>query len=187
MERSIELTSLAHRKFYGGLGGTRSFWKMRMDAIPVSKTRYRNLSAPRHMAIIARIRKWISPMPFKVRALQRVERAIGRVAKLIEIYEPFILEDEHVFEAENIRILSAALPAEERELFGYDPGSFNWKDYWIDVHIPALRRWCYPLIEGRPLDQRQRRSFRLQRNVERQRQSTPQQLTPPFERRAMGH
>lgn len=162
MERSIELTSLAHRRYYGDLGGARSFWKMRMDAIPVSRTRYRNLSAPRHMAIIARLRKWISPMPFKVHALARAERAIARVAKLVEIYEPFILEDEHVFEAENIRLLSAALPRDERDVFGYDAGSFNWRDYWINVHIPALRRWCYPLIEGRPLDLRQRRSFRLQ-------------------------
>ena len=131
-------------------------------------------------------------MPFKVRALQRAERAIGRVAKLIEIYEPFILEDEHIFEAENIRLLSAGLPADERELFEYDPGSFNWKDYWIDVHIPALRRWCYPLIEGRPLDQRQRRSFRLQSNAVRQSGSTPQPqtgsaMTNRFERRAMGN
>jgi long-chain acyl-CoA synthetase len=192
MERSIELTSLAHRKYYGGLGGARSFWKMRMDAIPVSKTRYRNLSAPRQMAIIARLRKWISPMPFKVRALQRAERAIGRVAKLIEIYEPFILEDEHVFEAENIRILAAALPPEERALFGYDPGSFNWKDYWIDVHIPALRRWCYPLIEGRPLDQRQRRSFRMQMDAQRTAEAdyhggVAKAPIHPFERRAIGH
>jgi len=190
MERFIELTSLAHRKYYGDLGTTSSFWKMRMDAIPVSRTRYRNLSAPRYMAIIGRIRKWISPMPFKVRALARAERAAARVAKLIEIYEPFILEDEHVFEAENIRALSAALPPDERETFGYDPGSFNWREYWINVHIPALRRWCYPLIEGRAVEQRQRRSFRLQLNAVRRTEAPARRtgtLSRAFEPRAMGH
>lgn len=190
MERFIELTSLAHRQYYGGLGGTRSFWKMRMDAIPVSRTRYRRLSAPRHMAILARLRKWISPMPFKVRALARVERAVARVAKLIEIYEPFILEDEHVFEAENIRVLSAALPPQERAVFGYDVGRFNWRDYWINVHIPALRRWCYPLIEGRSVEQRQRRSFRLQLKAERRAdvaQPETRRMTGDVGQRALGH
>jgi long-chain acyl-CoA synthetase len=188
MERFIELTSLAHRQYYGGLGGARSFWKMRMDAIPVSRKRYRRLSAPRHMAIISRIRKWISPMPFKVRALARVERAVARVAKLVEIYEPFILEDEHVFEAENIRKLSAALPPEECAVFGYDPGSFNWRDYWINVHIPALRRWCYPLIEGRSVEQRQRRSFRLQLNAVRrdEMQTGTRPLPADLPHRALG-
>jgi len=27
------------------------------------------------------------------------------------------------------------------------------------VHIPALRRWCYPLMEGRPLEARQPRTL----------------------------
>jgi len=30
----------------------------------------------------------------------------------------------------------------------------DWWEYWIDIHIPALRRWTYPLIEGRPLEAR---------------------------------
>jgi len=48
----------------------------------------------------------------------------------------------------------AALSAEERKLFAFDPESIDWWDYWINVHIPALRRWCYPLMEGRPLESR---------------------------------
>jgi len=27
------------------------------------------------------------------------------------------------------------------------------------VHIPALRRWCYPLMEGRPLESREPRAL----------------------------
>jgi hypothetical protein len=29
------------------------------------------------------------------------------------------------------------------------------------VHIPALRKWCYPLIEGRQLEARPKRSVPL--------------------------
>ena len=51
------------------------------------------------------------------------------------------------------------LPPEERELFDFAPESIDWWDYWINVHIPALRRWCYPLMEGRPLESREPRAL----------------------------
>lgn len=161
MTRSIELTSLAHRDYYRRQAGYRNWWMARMDAIPVSKGRYQRLSAPRHKAIIRRLRRALSKLPFKVRALQRAERAVGRIAKLVELYEPFLLENEHVFEAENVRILSSALPENERDDFAYEPETFDWRDYWINVHIPAMRKWCYPLIEGRTPQVQRRASFRL--------------------------
>jgi hypothetical protein len=86
--------------------------------------------------------------------LAKQERDLIRAEKLIELYEPFILHNEHVFECENARLLSALLSLEEREVFGFAPEAIDWWDYWINVHIPALRRWCYPLMEGRPLEAR---------------------------------
>src|SRR5205807_2309809 len=35
----------------------------------------------------------------------------------------------------------------------------NGIDSWLKVHIPALRRWCYPLMEGRPLESREPRAL----------------------------
>ena len=61
--------------------------------------------------------------------------------------------------ADNIEKLAASLPADERATFGYDTNSIDWWDYWINIHIPALRRWTYPLIEGRPLEARPPRTF----------------------------
>jgi hypothetical protein len=92
------------------------------------------------------------------RALARQERELEKVVKLINLFEPFILHNDHVFEAANIERLNAALVAEERATFGYDTRSIDWWDYWINVHIPALRKWCYPLIEGRPPEIGPRRS-----------------------------
>jgi len=160
MRRVIELTSLAHRKHYMGQRDPLSWWKARMDAIPVSKRRYQALSAPSHKALLAGLRRLFAATPLKTQ-LVRAERAVGRIAKLVEIYEPFILHNEHVFEAENIRALSASLPADERAAFAYEAADFEWQRYWVDVHIPAMRRWCYPLIEGRPVETRAHFSFRL--------------------------
>ncbi len=161
MGRSIELTSLAHRKHYRAQEGLESWLRLRFDAIPVSKTRYNRMSAPAQKAIVKSIQAIMSPLPLKKAPLVKAERNLERVEKLIELFEPFILLNEHDFAAENVEKLSYALVAEERELFGYNTRGLDWWDYWINVHIPALRRWTYPLIEGRPLEARPPRSLQL--------------------------
>jgi thioester reductase-like protein len=154
MGRSIELTGLAHRKHYRRQQGIEHWLKLKFETIPVSKQRYERLSIPMQKAVISRINRAATTLHMKKPPLARQERDLGRAEKLIELYEPFILHNEHVFECENTRLLSAALPPEERRLFEFDPESIDWWDYWINIHIPALRRWCYPLMEGRPLESR---------------------------------
>jgi thioester reductase-like protein len=169
MRRSIELTSLAHRKHYRALEGLESWLRLRFDAIPVSKQRYERMSAPAQKAIIKSIQRIVSPLPLRKTPLARAERNLEKVEKLIELFEPFILLNEHDFVAENVERLAYALAPEERAAFGYDTRSLDWWEYWINIHIPALRRWTYPLIEGRPLEARPARSFQLaeaERDVE---------------------
>jgi long-chain acyl-CoA synthetase len=161
MGRSIELTSLAHRKHYRAQEGLESWLRLRFDAISVSKERYNRMSAPAQKAIVKSIQRIMSPLPLKRAPLVKTERNLERVEKLIELFEPFILLNEHDFTAENIEKLSYALVPEERDQFAYDTRSLDWWEYWINIHIPALRRWTYPLIEGRPLEPRPPRSFQL--------------------------
>jgi thioester reductase-like protein len=161
MGRSIELTSLGHRKHYRAQEGLESWLRLRFDAIPVSKSRYNRMSAPAQKAIVKSIQRIMSPLPLKKAPLVKTERSLERVEKLIELFEPFILLNEHDFAAENIEKLSYALVPEEREIFAYDTRSLDWWEYWINIHIPALRRWTYPLIEGRPLEARPPRTLQL--------------------------
>ncbi len=162
MRRSIELTCLAHRKFYRAQNNPELWLKARFDTIPVSKGRYTAFSAPAQRAIVKGLRKLTSPIAFASAPLVRAERDLERLEKLIELYEPFILHNEHAFEARHIELLSAALPEDERADFGYDAHAIDWWEYWINLHVPALRRWTYPLIEGRPLESLPRREFRLE-------------------------
>jgi hypothetical protein len=111
--------------------------------------------------IVQIINRSIEPIPFVRSPLVRQERDLERVMKLIALFEPFILENDHVFEAANVERLTEALPLEERATFGYDARSLDWWDYWINVHIPALRKWCYPLIEGRQPESPPKRSVPL--------------------------
>jgi thioester reductase-like protein len=161
MRRSIELTGLAHRKYYRAQEGLEYWLRLRFDAIPVSKERYVRFSAPGQKAIIKAIQKIMAPVPLKQPVLAKTERNLEKLEKLIELFEPFILHNEHAFDGENAELLSAALPPEERADFGYDPRSIDWYDFWINVHIPALRKWTYPLIEGRAVEYEPRHRFRL--------------------------
>jgi long-chain acyl-CoA synthetase len=52
-------------------------------------------------------------------------------------------------------------PPQERE-FDWGPALFDWRSYWLDVHMPGLRRWAFPLIEGkRPERYRAEHTVRL--------------------------
>jgi hypothetical protein len=119
------------------------------------------MSAPAQIAIIKSIQHAMSALPMKRPPLARAERSLEKVQKLIKLFEPFILHNEHDFVADNIEKLSHALVEDEKADFGYDTRSIDWWQYWIHVHIPALRKWTYPLIEGRPLEVRRRRTFQL--------------------------
>ncbi len=154
MGRSIELTGLAHRKHYRMEQSVDNWLKVKFETIPVSKQRYERMSIPMQKAVVSRINRVAVALNVKKPPLAKAERDLNRAEKLIELYEPFILHNDHVFECENTRMLSAALPPEESAAFDFAPEAIDWWDYWINVHIPALRRWCYPLMEGRPLESR---------------------------------
>jgi thioester reductase-like protein len=161
MGRSIELTALAHRKHYRAQQGLEHWVRMRFDTISVSKQRYRKWSVPAQKFVVQGINRAASALQFRRPPLAKAERDLERVEKLIQLYEPFILHNEQVFECDNVQLLSALLPAEERRQFAYEPGVIDWWDYWINIHIPALRKWCYPLIEGHALESAPRREFHL--------------------------
>jgi thioester reductase-like protein len=161
MRRSIELTSLAHRKHYRAQEGLEYWLRLKFDAIPVSKQRYERMSAPAQKAIIKSIQRIMAPLPLRRTPLAKAERSLERVEKLIELFKPFILFNEQDFVADNVEKLSHALVPEEKADFAYETCLIDWWDYWINIHIPALRKWTYPLIEGRPLEARQPRKLQL--------------------------
>jgi len=50
----------------------------------------------------------MSPLPVR-KPLAKAERSLERVEKLIELFEPFILHNEHDFVADNVEKLAQAL------------------------------------------------------------------------------
>ncbi|HEV2020920.1 MAG TPA: SDR family oxidoreductase, partial [Terriglobales bacterium] len=106
MRRSIELTGLAHRRHLKAEQGLESWLRLRWDAIPVSRTRFRRFGAPGQRAMIRAIIRVVGER----RPFVKAERRLERVERIVRLYEPFILNHDHVFEAEHVEILSQALP-----------------------------------------------------------------------------
>src|SRR6202171_6072162 len=126
MGRSIELTGLAHRKHYRMQQSVDNWLKVKFETIPVSKQRYERMSIPMQKAVVSRINRLAVAVHMKKPPLAKAERDLVRAEKLIELYEPFILHNEHVFECENVRLLSAALPLEEQKIFEFAPELIDW-------------------------------------------------------------
>ena len=162
MRRSIELTGLGHRKFYRAQNGLHHRLRLKFDAIPVSKARYEKLSAPAQKADRA------DHQP-QHRADSVRAPAAGAPGARSGKSDQADLSLRAVHSGKRSRFRGRERRAAERgacrprnvPTFGYDARSLDWWDYWINVHIPALRKWCYPLIEGRQPEAPPRRSVPL--------------------------
>ena len=76
--------------------------------------------------------------------LEGADRQLARVQKLFELYRPFIHDHDYTFEC---RALKRHVVAEHDLRFA--PESIEWRPYWLHVHMPGLRRWCFPEYEGK--------------------------------------
>ena len=149
VERVMELACLAHRKHYWNTPGSLRSQRVRSDTIVVTKQRYQRTSLPLLRRWLERWQNLIGRFGRRSETIARKLKLIDRCQNIIELYAPFIHDNEFHFAAENVDALSEALREEERADFGYEARSIAWADYWINIHVPALRRWLYPVMEGR--------------------------------------
>ncbi|MBN8612531.1 MAG: SDR family oxidoreductase [Deltaproteobacteria bacterium] len=75
-------------------------------------------------------------------------RTIGQVVEMLRMFQPFVFDNDIELETHNVRRASERVGAEERALFGWDLASLDWRDYWMNVHIPGLDKWSLPLMHG---------------------------------------
>lgn len=164
--RSAELIALSHRRHLRENHRTLSerVLKSRWDAILVE---------PDHLLGVKAQRAWVRGfdeafdlLPRKLRnKLASVSRRVhaldedfAQVEKLFDLFLPFMYESYYVFKSEALD----SHPPREPE-FDWDPRQLDWRKYWLDIHMPGLRRWAFPLIEGkRPERYRALHTTRLQ-------------------------
>ncbi|MBV6509919.1 MAG: hypothetical protein JJLCMIEE_03035 [Acidimicrobiales bacterium] len=64
---------------------------------------------------------------------QEAERALGYV----ELYGAYS-ECEALYGVENLLALHESVPAQDREVFDFDPSSIDWDSYVRDIHLPSV-------------------------------------------------
>ena len=74
----------------------------------------------------------------------KLRKRLSELEDLVETYQPFIHDNYQIFVN---RAMDAHPPIEPE--FHFDPRDIEWRSYWLDVHMPGLRRWTFPLFEGR--------------------------------------
>ncbi|MBI1898906.1 MAG: SDR family oxidoreductase [Acidobacteria bacterium] len=64
--------------------------------------------------------------------------------QMLELYQPFILDNRYIFESENIRAARALLCERDRGLLPWAPERINWRSYWVDNEIRGVQKWVEP-------------------------------------------
>ena len=157
VDRAVELTALAHRQHYRSRGTSlieRAILS-RMDSIDSAYDH--TFSVPnvrktaRGLASIFDNVKGPSPIRRQARQLAKAtrgaEKQLKGVQKIVDVFKPFIHDHCWYFESENIK----AHVVEEPE-FRFEPEDIDWREYWIGVQVPGLRKWSFPAYEGKSIE-----------------------------------
>lgn len=91
-----------------------------------------------------RFADWVDHLKKKVDELERITKDASRD---IDLFRPFILDNQYVLRADNIRALRDRLPPEERSLVPWSPETIDWYDYFMNVHFPGLQKWVLPELD----------------------------------------
>lgn len=156
IDRACELTALAHRKHLRRKGDSAvdRILLSRWDSIPsdgeepLSVPNLRRFAQGLSETMRDLPRRW--PKAVRRRAadlakeVDKIDDKLDTIERLVELYRPFIFDNYFVFKSDALQSHDVVEPE-----FRFDPQALDWRRYWIDVHIPGLRRWCYPLFEGK--------------------------------------
>jgi len=81
-------------------------------------------------------------------AMDEVVRITDEAKENIELFRPFILENEYVLRADNIRALRDRMPPGDQKLLRWGPEDLDWYDYWMNIHFPGLQKWVLPELDS---------------------------------------
>ncbi len=153
--RGLELTSLAHRRYY------RKHGEDAIERVVLSRWDGRVVDAD-HPMRIPNLRKvaqklsevlkevpdsWPESLRKELKKLRsrsdRVDSKLNVAEKVFDTYKPFVAEYKQRFSCDDLMGLDVVEP-----FFRYEPKRLDWRVYWMEQHVPGLRRWSFPVIEN---------------------------------------
>jgi long-chain acyl-CoA synthetase len=132
----------------------------RMEPHPVSTASFEKLSVPmfnsaakKASSLLDRARpRWGGGRVAEVidrmkTTVDRVEEITHETTEAFEMFRPFTIENAYIFRSDNVRSLFESIRKEEQGLLRWHPEKFDWYDYWLNIHLPGLKKWVFPTLE----------------------------------------
>ena len=154
MRRLVELTALSNRREHRKDGGTMRWLGPHLEAVVVSQNTYDLASntIPQVLKQAAAFAR--SVVGEENQRAKKIEAGIDKfkentdlARELVEVYRPYIQELVYTFHGANIRALYATLKPADAERHPFRPDLIDWHDYWINIHLPGLRRHIFPQLD----------------------------------------
>ena len=157
MSRYMELIGLYKRKKLqdGGDSGNRMINAIlaRVEPVSLNKKEYRAHGAhaiAKAERGVAKVFDALSLGPlaalFKpaAKALRNAAKTEDKIGEIMDLFLPFTVECEWIFNCANTRSALARMPEDDRALFSWYPEAIDWRKWMYEVHIPAIERWAGP-------------------------------------------
>ncbi len=161
MRRFFELSGLYKRQYYNrtGRGGpVVSTLQAHFEGAMLSKQQFHGYGPLQIAKGVKTVSKWLKKSAVGPTAplLKPAAKALAgfadgqqKVGSVLNQFIPFTADFSYVFRCDNTRAAYARLSDAERELIQWEPTSIDWRDWFLNVHIPGLEKRVFPLIDER--------------------------------------
>lgn len=161
MARFFELSGLHKRRLYkrtGKGGPIVSELQARFETALLSKDQY-EAYGPHQLAkgadSLGGLLKKMSAGPLKpflkpaADGLSSFAQQQRKIARVMDSFLPFMAEYHYVFKTDNTYAAYARLSDHEKSLVPWSPEQLDWRQWFLEVHAPALERHVFPEMERR--------------------------------------
>src|SRR5690606_36648972 len=88
----------------------------------------------------------LAPVVAGLRLFARVQE---RVAAVVGQFVPFTAELDYEFRCDNTSAALSRVGDDERELLYWQPEQLDWRDWFLNTHVPGLERHVFPELEAK--------------------------------------
>ena len=159
-ERSGELTGLYKRKYFmrrGKGNPVLNLFNAYMEPAAVSMNRYNAMGAGKIAKIAKASGRVLKAAPGPLasfarpaaKALDGLASQSERVDFILRLFAPFTTDAKGPFSCANARAAHARMTPEDREKIPWNPDGFDWREYFLEQHMPAMEKRVIPWMDER--------------------------------------
>ena len=86
-----------------------------------------------------------------LKSTEKISKIAEKVQKTYMSFKPFIYDHNYIFVTNNLLEESNRLNHQDENRFGFVVEKICWRNYWINIQVPGLEKWSFPIIEGKSI------------------------------------